>query len=136
MGIKKTPQFQIDAYTQHVMSGIDPAVFKSLNIVQLNAIKAAINASAPFRKHPIDIRGTLPLYFTKFYFVFLIGKDRRSHTRNKESLRIEAVQGLSLAMMLYTIFAASLPIIFIILYALKTMLGIDIFADKHLSDFW
>ncbi|WGO98771.1 hypothetical protein QFX18_01685 [Saccharophagus degradans] len=125
---------KIDAYTQHVMSRIDPDVFKTLNIVQLEAIRTAISANAPFRQHSIDLRGTIPLYFSKLYFVFLIGKDRRSDTRNKENMRIKASKGISFVMFLYTLLAVLTPIILIILYGLKTLAGIDIFPDSHLED--
>ena len=47
---------KVDAYTQHTLSNIKPEVFKTLNLVQLEAIRQAISTNAPFRQHPIDIR--------------------------------------------------------------------------------
>jgi hypothetical protein len=127
---------KVDAYTQHTLSNIKPEVFKTLNLVQLEAIRQAISTNAPFRQHPIDIRIALPLFFVKFYLVFLVGQDRRSDTRARESLRRTAVRGMIFILVLYGLVALSIPLIFLMLYALKSLMGIDIFPDKHLSDFF
>lgn len=123
----------VDAYTQHVMSRIEPDVFKTLNIIQLQAIQTAISTNSPFRQHALDIRGTLPLYFSKLYFVILMGRDRRTATRLKESVRRKTMRGVSLIMFLYIILAAGTPLILILLYGLKVLAGIDVFPDFHLS---
>jgi hypothetical protein len=127
---------KVDAYTQHTLSNIKPEVFKTLNLVQLEAIRQAISANAPFRQHPIDIRIALPLFFVKFYLVFLVGQDRRSDTRARESLRRTAVRGMIFILILYGLVALSIPLIFLMLYALKSLMGIDIFPDQHLRDFF
>jgi hypothetical protein len=127
---------KVDAYTQHTLSNIKPEVFKTLNLVQLEAIRQAISANAPFRQHPIDIRIALPLFFVKFYLVFLVGQDRRSDTRARESLRRTAVRGMTFILILYGLVALSIPLIFLMLYALKSLMGIDIFPDQHLRDFF
>ncbi|WP_075187216.1 hypothetical protein [Teredinibacter haidensis] len=132
--VTKASSTETDAYTQHVMGAIDPEVFKTLNLVQLQGIRAAICANAPFRKHPVDIRGTLPLYFLTYYFVFLMGKDRRSATRERERLRLRYMKGLGAFAFVYTFIAAAIPLLFLVLYLLKSLLGIDIFSDQHLSD--
>ncbi|WP_320821671.1 hypothetical protein [Reinekea sp.] len=126
---------KVDAFTQHTLSNIKPEVFKTLNLVQLEAIRQAISANAPFRQHPIDIRVALPLFFVKFYFVFLIGQDNRSDTRARESLRRTAVKGMMFVLILYGLVALSIPVIFFLLYAFKSLIGIDLFADRHLGDF-
>jgi len=133
---KQANAFEIDAYTQHVMSKIDAEVFSSLNLVQLAAIREAISANAPFRKHPVDIRGTIPLYFFKFYFVFLLGKDRRFSTREKETLRRQAAGSMSLIVFLYTAFCVAIPAVLVTLYGLKTLMGVDVFEGFHLGDLW
>lgn len=132
--MEPTKKNKVDAYTQNVMNSIEPTVFKTLNLVQLEAIRQSVSANAPFRKHSIDIRGSIPLYITKFYFVFLIGKDRRSSTREKEIHRKEIAKGVSILGFIYIILTLSIPILFIFLYALKSFLGIDIFPDRHLND--
>ncbi|SMF54620.1 hypothetical protein SAMN02745866_03473 [Alteromonadaceae bacterium Bs31] len=127
---------ELDAYTQHVMSSIDPLVFKSLNLHQLREIRAAISANAPFRRHAVDVRGTLPLYFSRYYFVFLMGKDRRVATRDKELQRVVLARGFSLLFFIYITILLAIPLFLLLLYGLKVLLGIDLFPAFHLKDLW
>lgn len=126
----------VDAFTQHVMSRIDQNVFKTLNLVQLEAIRSAISANAPYKKHPIDIRITIPFFFMKFYLVVLIGKDRRLATRDKEKSRIENTKALSWLVSAYIGASLLIPLLILVLYLVKSALGIDIFPEKHLWDFF
>lgn len=132
----KAPGSEVDAYTQHVLSNVDPDVFRTLNLVQLESLRRAISATAPFRRHGVDIRGVLPLYFGRFYFVFLMGRDRRSSTRERESRRYQMAKGTSLLLFVYVLATLSIPMVLLILYVLKSAMGIDIFPDQHLSDFF
>ena len=127
---------EVDAYTQHIMSNIPPEVFSTLNIVQIQAIESAISSNAPFRKHPVDLRGRLSFFFIRFYFVILVGRDRRNSSRNKEDARRAKAKSLSLATFLYALICMVAPVMFLTFYLLKTFLGIDIFPDHHLSDFF
>lgn len=129
------PRKEIDAYTQHVMANIKPDVFKSLNLLQIQAIERALSDSAPFRRHPIDVRLNINLYFLRFYLVFLIGRDRRQSIRQMERKRWFNASAISLVGSLYLLFCLSLPVIFALLYALKSWLGIDLIPNAHLSDF-
>jgi hypothetical protein len=65
-----------------------------------------------------------------------VGQDRRSDTRARESLRRTAVRGMIFILILYGLVALSIPLIFLMLYALKSLMGIDIFPDQHLRDFF
>ena len=129
-------QTEVDAYTQHIMTNIPPEVFSTLNIVQIQAIESAISNNAPFRKHPLDLRGQLSLYFIRYYFVILIGRDRRSSSINKEERRRTKAKSVSVMMFIYALICMLAPILFIALYLIKSFLGIDIFPDQHLSDFF
>ena len=127
---------EVDAFTQHIMGNIDQDVFKTLNIVQLEALRQAISAAAPFKKHPIDLRFTLPMYFSRLYVVFLVGRDKRGHVRKAEQRRREQAKGVSLVMTVWITLLVALPIIFMILYFAKSAMGIDLFPDKHLGDWF
>ncbi len=81
------------------------------------------------------MRGTLPLFFTRFYFVFLMGRDRRQSVLRKELERRK--QGDMLASVMFVLFVLS-PLLLLALLALyftKTELGLDLFPDSHLGDF-
>ncbi len=124
-----------DAFTHAVYEKIDRDVRATFTPRQVAAIENAIRASKPFQKHPVDIRGVIPCIFARFYFVFLVGRDRRSPTRNKEQNRMLRA-GTSAAMFsVYLLLCAVAPILLLLLYGLKTLLGIDVFADQHLYEF-
>jgi ABC-type Fe3+ transport system permease subunit len=125
---------EVDAYTQHVMSNIPSEVFNTLNLLQIQAIESAIGKNAPFRKHPMDIRGTISLFFIRFYFVLLIGRDRRYTSREKEGRRRQKARSVGVIFAIYSVICIIAPIIFLILYLLKSLVGIDLFPDSHLID--
>ncbi|MEE2730644.1 MAG: hypothetical protein VYA55_07450 [Pseudomonadota bacterium] len=124
-----------DAFTHHVYQQIDPAVRSTFTPRQVTAIENAIRASRPYQKHPIDLRGTFPLYFVRIYFVLLMGRDKRSQTRNQEERRRRHAAMGSALLSVYIILSMLTPLLLLVLYLLKSVLGIDLFADLHLSDF-
>ena len=79
-----------DAFTEQVMTRMDAGIVDELSDAQRLALRKAISASAPMKRHPVDVRGIIPLFFTRWYFLFLMGPDRRSAGRGKESKRREA----------------------------------------------
>ncbi len=123
-----------DAFTHHVYQSIDADVRATLTPRQVDAIEKAIRANKPYQKHPIDLRGTFPLFFLKLYFVILIGRDRRLPTRNKEAARRRnAVLGSAL-MSVYVMISLLLPVALVLLYLVKSIAGIDLIEGMHLSD--
>lgn len=123
-----------DPFTLHVMGNIEPEVFKTFNLLQIEAIKHAVAASKPHKQHPVDVRFCLPLFFIKLYFVLLIGRDKRSNTRNKEEARKHKATTASIATSLYLFVCAIFPVVFLLLYLVKSWMGIDLMPDRHLSD--
>lgn len=131
-----TANAAVDPFTQHVIGHIDPQVLRTLNLVQLEAIRQAVSASAPRLRHPVDVRFSLNLLVARYYVVLLGGRDRRSEVRNREMARLRKIRGNSLLLAIYLIATASLPIVLLILYALKSLAGIDLVPDQHLWDWW
>ncbi len=125
-----------DAFTHAVYQKIDADVRATLSPRQVHAIENAIRASKPFQRHPVDVRGVLPCFFARFYFVLLMGRDRRSPVRNKEQRRRQQASIASAMCSVYLLLCALLPLIFLGLYLIKAWLGIDIFPDAHLSDWF
>ena len=128
-----------DPFTHHVIERIDPKVRASLTPVQLSAIKEAIRANRPSQKHTVDIRGVIPFFLVRYYFVFLSGRDRRLCTKRIEDKR-RWLTSLSGGLMLF--FLGVTPLILImmlLLYLVKCSLGINIMPEMHLKDlltFW
>ncbi len=123
-----------EIFTHFVINKIDPQIKRSLTKEQLDEIKSAIAAGTPLKKHLLDIRGVIPLFFSRFYFVLLMGRDKRTKTKKTELNR--RTESDILASILFTIFIVIpfLSLAFIILYLTKTELGMDLFLGFHLKD--
>lgn len=73
-----------DAFTQSVMNHIDPKIYLTLNSGQIQAIRQAVFQCRPAKKHIVNLRGFIPLIFARYYFVFLLGRDRRKEKKPVE----------------------------------------------------
>ncbi|MEQ1559351.1 MAG: hypothetical protein ABL933_10510 [Methyloglobulus sp.] len=115
---------------------IDADVRDSLNLKQLAAVRIALESAMP-KPSPkiVDLRVNIDLIVSRFYVVLFVGKDRRKQLRlhnasgmTKFANRIAAVMmliGLNLSISLF---------IFLVLYLIKSSLGINLFSG-HLSDY-
>jgi hypothetical protein len=92
---------------------------------QLVHLKSAIGLRE-WGKHKIDFRGTFPLPFvrTRIYYVFLMGLNFRELSR-KEQL----VSAFSIALFTALFITFSVLLGLLVLYLIKSALGIDIFKD-------
>ena len=96
---------------------------------QLQGIKSALGPNT-WGDHFIDNRGTFKFPFIKwrFYYVFLLGKNKRAYTRTEKKM--------SVAMLMLSITAVILAGILmglLSLYILKSALGVDLFPDTSLG---
>jgi len=123
-----------DPFTHHVMSKIDKNILDSLTTEQLSEIKAAISASKPLKKHPVDFRGIISLFFVRFYFVLLMGRDRRYTVKSIEKERRRSADIFASFLFFITILSPIIVGLFLLAYFIKSFLGIDIFPDSHLWD--
>jgi len=123
-----------DAFTHHVYESIDSKVRATLTPTQVHAIETAIRANKPYQKHPFDFRGVLPLFFIRMYFVLLMGRDKRQPTRDKEALRRHNTALGSALLSVYIMLCMLLPVGFLLLYVLKSLMGIDLVEGLHLHD--
>jgi len=123
-----------EAFTHFVINRVDPKIRNSLTTVQLEGIKEAISANAPFNKHSLDLRGVLPLFFARFYFVLLMGRDRRHTVKRKELIRRRESDILMNVLFYVFLVSPVLLLVLTVLYITKTELGIDLFPDSHLID--
>jgi len=123
-----------DAFTHHVYQSIDSDVRATLTPRQVHAIETAIRANKPFQKHPVDLRGTFPLFFMRLYFVILMGRDKREPTKNKEANRRKRAALSSAVLSVYILICMFIPIGFLALYILKSFIGIDLIEGVHLNE--
>lgn len=101
----------------------------SLTDKQLTHLKIAIGSSG-YSKHKLDVRGTLPIPFypSRIYFVFLMGRNVRSITRNEETITVMAILFLTFIFLLLSVVLGLFA-----LYILKSVLGINFFEDFSLG---
>jgi hypothetical protein len=100
-----------------------------LTDTQLSHLKVAIG-SGQYRKHKVDLRGTLPVpFFTyRIYFVLLMGRNIRSLSRQEKSI---AVTSMLLLTVIFLVFSTTLGLV--IIYVLKSALGINLFEGYSLG---
>lgn len=109
-----------------------------LSVVQESGITRALIAQNRSQRHAIDLRGSLPLIFKRFYFVLFAGRDRRAKTLQTERHRwsitlkgiIQGKNGTELALLFSPFILGALYIV----YLFKSAMGINILDDMHLAD--
>ena len=136
------PPRPADPFADHVLHAMPPELKATFSRPQLEAIQRAVEKTRGASRHLIDVRGVIPLFFTSLYFVFLLGKDRRRSTlqvlaeRRRtagQGARCLATAAFLLAAVLCLALLAAAA--FVLLYAVKWLLGIDIFPGARLGDF-
>ena len=86
------------------------------------------------RAHRIDFRGTIPLFFRRYYFVILIGRDTRQETQKIEAERRYRIQKVNNTISAFFLLFPFLIVLFLLLYYLKSALGINIMPVRHFQD--
>lgn len=112
-----------------LLNGMEKSVADSFTVEQRKALQKSIT-SQDWRQHKVDFRPTLALPFVpwSFYLVFLVGVNRRG------LLPVERF--IAFAMLLFIVFIIGLIIIgcaFLLVYLLKSWLGIDLFPNESLG---
>lgn len=125
----------LDRYTRFVLGHVDEDVRRSLTPQQFESIRQAIDATKPLSKHPLDIRGVIPLFFARYYFVILGGRDKRKNQGDKEfDRRRNTASALSAIMLTIILLIPLSAMAILLLYGLKSFLGIDVMPDSHFGD--
>jgi hypothetical protein len=114
---------------------IDPEVLSNITPEQWTAIEKYV-FSAKGKKQPklVDIRFVIDVVITRFYVVLLVGKDRRTQSRNYPLSRLMKLGNIVAAVLL--LLGANLVIsacIILVLYLTKSALGYD-FLPGHINE--
>jgi hypothetical protein len=129
-----------DPFPDDVLDALPDHVRASLTPDQVIALREALGRTRAqdHTRHLLDLRGTLPLYWTRLYFVLLCGRDRRQQVRTVQAGRRAAAGQFLRALLVLIILgllALGLTLLLLLgLYALKSAWGIDLFPDTHLRD--
>jgi len=124
------PRIEVDPFTDNIIRRIDPKIRDTLSTTQVTAIIAAIRN--PEKIRPIDIRGIIPLYFARYFFVLLIGRDKRAVMEREEHMRRKKASWLGGILFALLVSLPFLLLLFVFLYLLKYFSGVDIVPDFHL----
>ncbi len=124
------PRIEVDPFTDNIIRRIDPKIRDTLSTTQVTAIIAAIRN--PEKIRPIDIRGIIPLYFARYFFVLLIGRDKRAVMEREEHMRRKKASWLGGILFALLVSFPFLLLLFVFLYLLKYFAGVDIVPDFHL----
>jgi hypothetical protein len=121
--IRKEPDIQ------NLLSRMPDKVAESFSDVQLVHLKTAIG-SRKWGKHSLDCRGTMTLPFTRwrYYYVFLLGRNRR-----QLSEREQKISALMTALFVLAFLVTSTLLGLLCLYLLKSLAGIDLFPGFSLG---
>ncbi|NVK56579.1 MAG: 3-phosphoshikimate 1-carboxyvinyltransferase [Alteromonadaceae bacterium] len=121
----KTNQVKDEAAIKNLLSRMPTSVATSFNEEQLIHLKLAL-AARKWGKHKVDIRGTFPVPFmrSRIYYVFLMGRNFRELSR-----REQVVSAFSVAVFITLFITFSVLMGLLVLYLIKSALGINIFKD-------
>lgn len=112
-----------DPVIKNLLARMPQNIANSFNDEQLTNLMTAIG-SRSWGNHAVDKRGTfkVPFYRWRFYYVFLLGRNYRDLSRKEKQLSIISTAIFST---LFLMFSTSIGLL--ILYLIKSALGIDIF---------
>ncbi len=131
----RTPQEE----QQKDLKQIGSAKFtENLNIEQRNQLKSLLKKMLP----PVPSIGIIDIrfsfwFFKQWYVVFIFGRDTREGFKSLDKGDVDRSLSIVAKATTYIIMLISILIMLLfLLYALKSVVGIDIFPDKHLADFF
>jgi len=116
-----------DAALQEILKKMSPEVQASFTERQLADIKLAVSARI-WGNHLIDLRSTIRFFRYRYYFVFLIGRNRRQYSARE--LRVGLLLK-SAVLSTFLFFCALLGLL--MLYLIKSAAGIDLFPGFSLG---
>ncbi|MEL7037929.1 MAG: hypothetical protein AAFO04_20270 [Cyanobacteria bacterium J06592_8] len=120
----------------YYLNQIQPQIFESFNSEQITEIRGILEQAIP-RSSPkiVDLRFTVDLILSKFYLVLLVGKERRRGQREYRVTGITRFGNIVAAtLLLIGINLLISAFIFLLLYLIKSALGVDLFPGQHLGD--
>lgn len=111
---------------QKLLERMPEDVQQSFTEAQLSYLRVALGARQ-WGKHKVDLRGTLGLGSWRYYYVLVAGRNKRSeHRSHKAGLVVKAV-----LVSVLLVFSTALGLL--LLYLLKSALGIDLFSNFSLG---
>ena len=114
------------AFSEKFFKKIPYDIRKSLTPEQYQAIETAF--ASQWKRHPLDVRHSFGFWRWRYYFVLIGGRDHRILSRKQQRF-------FSLAEFYFLMAYATTSALFglLILYLIKSALGIDVFPNFHVG---
>jgi hypothetical protein len=123
MAIKRPISVHEDPALQNLLAKVPDRVKVTFTEEQLSHLRNAI-VNRQWRNHSIDLRGTIPWFKYRYYYVCIAGKNKRELSRAEQQ-----ASRIINAVFLVGFLSISITLGLLVLYLLKSSLGIDIFDD-------
>lgn len=121
---------------EYYLSEIRKDVLETLSTEQKNEIKSVLKRSLGLKSDKVvDVNITF-WFIKKMYMTLYLGFDKRKTQRSSNRKR-DYLIGITLKILIYgsaILFIGT--ILFLSFYMIKSKVGIDVFPDKHLRDFF
>lgn len=120
---------------EYYIKQIKPNILASFKTDQIDEIQRILTQAIP-KPSPkiVDLRFTVDLILSRFYIVLFVGKERRIGRRSHPVTRVTKLGNIVAAFILLLCLNLLIStFIFLLLYLLKSALGINLF-EGHLID--
>lgn len=125
--LSTTADIRKDPGLQKLLSRMPVEVGDSFTEQQLSHLRVALGARQ-WGKHQLDLRGTLRLFHWRYYYVIVAGRNLRDGARSQQQL-----SRLMLALIISLLLVVSAVVGLLVLYLVKSALGIDLFDGFSLG---
>ncbi|WP_339773478.1 3-phosphoshikimate 1-carboxyvinyltransferase [uncultured Paraglaciecola sp.] len=123
MNKKFSGPIEEDPAIVNLLERMPRSVQTSFSEEQLSHLRNAVS-SRQWGHHSIDLRGTMTWFKYRYYYVILAGKNHRNMSRSQ----LRASRFVN-ALLLAVFFTFSAMVGILLLYLLKSALGVDLFTD-------
>lgn len=118
---------QQDSFVEGLKERLPTDLKDSFTDEQLEALKVAFGARK-WGRHRLDLRGTVSIWRWRYYFVLLLGRNRRDLSRVQQEL-----SRLAKATVIGVFLLFSLLLGLVFLYLVKSALGINLLPNFSLG---
>ncbi|PKG98741.1 3-phosphoshikimate 1-carboxyvinyltransferase [Paraglaciecola sp. MB-3u-78] len=127
MAINRPASVYEDPALQNLLAKVPDRVKETFTEEQLSYLRnASINRQ--WRNHSVDLRGTIPWFKYRYYYVFIAGKNNRELSRAEQK-----ASRIIIAVFLVGFLCVSITFGLLALYLLKSALGINLFDNFSLG---
>jgi hypothetical protein len=127
MAINRPASIHEDPALQNLLAKVPDRVKATFTEEQLSYLRnASINRQ--WRNHSVDLRGTIPWFKYRYYYVFIAGKNNRELSRAEQKAS-RVINATFLAVFL----TISITLGLIVLYLIKSALGVNLLEGFSLG---